>query len=129
MPKKACVGSLCRTGDRHGQCSQRSQSPPALACCASRPQRVQIRRCSQAHRSPIIARRESALTVHHLGEGCHHQAVKTFEELPTRNVGFKLGSLFGCKFRRCFRPEGGFRRRLSTVQRRIFGLYVSFNDS
>jgi hypothetical protein len=29
--------------------------------------------------------RESELTVHCLGEGCHHQAVKTFEELRLWN--------------------------------------------
>jgi hypothetical protein len=28
---------------------------------------------------------ETALTVHCLGEGCHHQAVKTFEELRLWN--------------------------------------------
>ena len=31
------------------------------------------------------AGRETALTVHCLGVGCHHQAVKTFEELKLWN--------------------------------------------
>ena len=31
------------------------------------------------------ARRETALTVHCLGVGCHHQAVKTFDELKLWN--------------------------------------------